>query len=138
MCTYLSKTFVESLCVVRRIWDNELRMIRGIKSYDTVGFQNPFTLRKERPKIKVLNRTSRGHQNHRVVFQHWHSFSCRNHVLNIGKRVVLLGIVNHTLAVVKANYLRKEGLQNLYRFARTTANVTCKVKCTEELEERRR
>ena len=44
-------------------------------------------------------------------------------ILDIGERIVLLGIVNHTLTVIKTDNFCKVGLQNLYRLSRTATDV---------------
>ena len=76
--TYLSKSVVKSLCFVRRIRNDKLRMIRWIKCYNSIWFQNPFTFWEKWFEIKILNCSSGSDQGHRLVFKHWHFFSCRN------------------------------------------------------------
>ena len=76
--TYLSKSVVKSLCFVRRIRNDKLRVIRRIKCYNSIWFQNPFTFWEKWFEIKILNCSSGSDQGHRLVFKHWHFFSCGN------------------------------------------------------------
>ena len=76
--TYLSKSVVKSLCFVRRIRNDKLRVIWRIKCYNSIRFQNPFTFWEKWFEIKILNCSSGSDQGHRLVFKHWHFFSCRN------------------------------------------------------------